>query len=146
MTNPGGAAPESTKDPLAIGLGSLGAGIGFGSSLMSAAQIITAILRDYRTTDPVTDPASKALTAGLLLAIGVGGGFAWYRSYPLDNIWQRGVIAILGAVGALLIGFLGAPIYRWINIPGLIAWVLIGVIIGILGNRWAMSGRGVEGS
>ena len=112
---------------------------------MSAAQIITAILRDYRTTDPVTDPASKALTAGLLLAIGVGGGFAWYRSFPLDNIWQRGVIAILGAVGALLIGFLGAPIYRWINIPGLIAWVLIGIIIGILGNRWAMGGKGVEG-
>jgi hypothetical protein len=140
----GGGVPESAKDPLAIGLGSLGAGVGFGSALMSAAQIVTAILRDYRTTDPVTDPASKALTVGLLLAIGVGGGVAWYRSYPLDNIWQRGVIAVLGAVGALLIGFLGAPIYRWINIPGLIAWVLIGVIIGILANRWASRGRGME--
>jgi len=139
-----GAPAESTKDPLAIGIGSLGAGIGFGSSVMSVAQIITAILRDYRTTDPVTDPASKALTAGLLLAIGLGGGVAWYRSFPLDNIWQRGVIAVLGAVGALLVGFLGAPIYRWINIPGLAAWVLIGVIIGILGNRWAIRGRGVE--
>jgi hypothetical protein len=140
-----GAPAESTKDPLAIGIGSLGAGIGFGSSVMSAAQIITAILRDYRTTDPVTDPASKALTAGLLLAIGLGGGVAWYRSFPLDNIWQRGVIAVLGAVGALLVGFLGAPIYRWINIPGLAAWVLIGVVIGILGNRWAIRGKGVEG-
>ena len=140
-----GAPAESTKDPLAIGIGSLGGGIGFGSAVMSAAQIITAILRDYRTTDPVTDPASKALTAGLLLAIGLGGGFAWYRSFPLDNIWQRGVIAVLGALGALLVGFLGAPMYRWINIPGLAAWVLIGVIIGILGNRWAIRGRGAEG-
>jgi hypothetical protein len=140
-----GAPAESTKDPLAIGIGSLGAGIGFGSAVMSAAQIITAILRDYRTTDPVTDPASKALTAGLLLAIGLGGGLAWYRSFPLDNIWQRGVIAVLGALGALLVGFLGAPMYRWINIPGLAAWVLIGVIIGILGNRWAIRGRGAEG-
>ena len=140
-----GAPAESTKDPLAIGIGSLGGGIGFGSAVMSAAQIITAILRDYRTTDPVTDPASKALTAGLLLAIGLGGGLAWYRSFPLDNIWQRGVIAVLGALGALLVGFLGAPMYRWINIPGLAAWVLIGVIIGILGNRWAIRGRGAEG-
>ena len=140
-----GAPAESTKDPLAIGIGSPGAGIGFGSAVMSAAQIITAILRDYRTTDPVTDPASKALTAGLLLAIGLGGGLAWYRSFPLDNIWQRGVIAVLGALGALLVGFLGAPMYRWINIPGLAAWVLIGVIIGILGNRWAIRGRGAEG-
>ena len=140
-----GAPAESTKDPLAIGIGSLGGGIGFGSAVMSAAQIITAILRDYRTTDPVTDPASKALTAGLLLAIGLGGGFAWYRSFPLDNIWQRGVIAVLGAVGALLVGFLGAPIYRWINIPGLAVWVVIGVIIGMLGNRWALRGKGVEG-
>jgi len=140
-----GAPAESTKDPLAIGIGSLGAGIGFGSAVMSAAQIITAILRDYRTTDPVTDPASKALTAGLLLAIGLGGGLAWYRSFPLDNIWQRGVIAVLGALGALLVGFLGAPMYRSINVPGLAAWVLIGVIIGILGNRWAIRGRGAEG-
>lgn len=142
--NSTGGVPESTKDPLAIGLGSLGAGVGFGSAILSAAQIVTAILRDYRTTDPVTDPASKALTGGVLLAIGIGGGVAWYRSFPLDNIWQRGVIAVLAAVGALLVGFVGAPIYGWINIPGLVAWVLIGVIIGILANRWASKGKGVE--
>lgn len=141
MTQPS-PSPEPVRDPLALGLGSLGAGIGFGSACLSAAQIVTAILRDYRTPDPTSDTASLALRAGLFLAIGVGGGVAWYRSYALDNIWQRGVIAILAAVGALLIGFLGAPIYGLISLPGLAAWLLLGVILGIVATRWAVKGRG----
>ena len=133
---------QPIKDPLALGLGSLGAGIGFGSTWMSAAQIVTAILRDYRTPEATSDPASKVLTAGLFLAIGVGGGVAWYRSFPLDNIWQRGVIAVLAAVGALLIGFLGAPIYGLMSLPGLAAWLLLNIILGILASRWAIKGKG----
>lgn len=141
-----GDAPQPTKDPLALGLGSLGAGIGFGSAWMSAAQIVTAILRDYRTPEATGDPASKVLTAGLFLAIGVGGGVAWYRSYSLDNIWQRGVIAVLAAVGALLVGFLGAPIYGLMSLAGLAVWLLLGLILGSLANRWAIRGKGTEGA
>src|SRR2546422_8514019 len=36
-------------------------------------------------------------------AVGVGGACGWYRSAALDNVWQRGVIAVLAAVGAILI-------------------------------------------
>lgn len=133
---------EPTKDPLAIGLGSLASGVGFGGACMSAAQVVTAILRDYLSPSAVTDPASEALTAGLFLAVGVGGGYAWYRSWALENIWQRGVIGVLGAVGALLVGFLGAPIYGLLGMPGLAVWVLLSIAFGIVAARWAIKGKG----
>ena len=34
-----------TKDPLALGLGSLAGGVGFGAACLTAAQIVASILR-----------------------------------------------------------------------------------------------------
>ena len=116
--------------------------MGFGGACLSVSQVITAILRDYVSPNDVTDPGSKALAAGLFLAIGVGGGYAWYRCSALENIWQRGVIAVLGAIGALLAGFLGAPIYGLVGIFGLVIWVLLNVAVGIAATRWATQGGG----
>jgi hypothetical protein len=137
---------EQARDPLALGLGSLAAGVGFGGACLSASQVVTAILRDYVSPNDATDPGSKALAAGLFLAIGVGGGYAWYRSAALENIWQRGVIAVLGAVGALLAGFLAAPIYGLVGLPGLIIWVILDIAVGFAAMRWAVGGTGEEGS
>lgn len=133
---------SSVRDPLALGLGSLAGGAGFGSACLSASQVVTAVVRDYATTSDPNDVGSKALTAGLILAIGVGGGYAWYRSSALDNVWYRGVIAVLAAVGALLVGFLGAPVYHLAHMVGLIVWTVLGIAIGIVATRWALQGGG----
>ena len=132
---------ESVKDPLALGLGSLAAGVGFGSACLSASQVVTAVVRDYGSTDP-NDVGSKALAAGMALAIGVGGGYAWYRSAALENIWHRGVIAVLAAIGAVLAGFLGAPVYHLTHLLGLVVWAILGIAVGIGATRWALQGRG----
>jgi hypothetical protein len=138
--------PEPVKDPLALGLGSLGAGVGFGGACLTAAQIVAAVLRGELEPGGYRDTAAYPLLAGLILAIGVGGGFGWYRSFALDNIWQRGVIAVLGAVGALLVGFLGAPLERFFGVLGLIAWLIVNIVFGIISNRWAIRGKGDAGS
>ena len=52
------------------------------------------------------------------------------------------MIAVLGAVGALLAGFLGAPIYGLVGIPGLVAWVLLDIAAGMTAARWAVQGKG----
>jgi len=132
----------SVRDPLALGLGSLAGGVGFGSACLSASQVVTAVVRDYAATTDPSDVGSKALTAGLILAIGVGGAYAWYRSSALDNIWHRGVIAVLAALGALLVGFIGAPVYRLAHMVGLIVWAALGIAVGVLATRWALEGRG----
>ena len=133
---------ETVKDPLALGLGSLAAGVGFGGACLTTSQIVASILRGdvamsvYRNTVP--DP----LLAGLMAAVGVGGAVGWYRSASLENIWQRGVIALLAAIGAVLVGFLAAPLDRFFGVLGIIIWLGINIVFGILSARWAKAGKG----
>ena len=136
------APQEQAKDLLAIGLGALATGVGLGGAAMTVAQGVVSVLRDR--VDPVywrfvgDDPLWTGVGAGILL----GAFFGWVRSRGIDNIWQRGVIGILAAVGALLIGFLAALAHGLGGVIGLTAWGCASLALGILGSRWAMKGAG----
>jgi len=130
--------PQPTKDPLALGLGSLAGGIGFGAAALTTSQVVVALNQERY------DVYGYVLLAGLVTGLGIGGMCGWYRSYQLDNIWQRGVIAVLAAVGAILIGFLAAPLDKFFGVPGLIVWLIFNIAIGILATRWAIKGKGKE--
>jgi hypothetical protein len=134
----------TTKDPLALGLGSLAAGVGFGGACLTAAQIVAFILRSELEPTRYRETAANPLLAGLLAAIGVGGACGWYRSYSLDNIWQRGVIAVLAAVGAILVGFIAAPLERFFGVIGLLVWLALNIAFAIAATRWAIRGKGME--
>ena len=133
---------EQVKDPLALGLGSLASGVGFGGACLTAAQIVASILRGDLQPAAYRETAADPLLAGLIAAVGVGGACGWYRSFLLGNIWQRGVISVLAAVGAILVGFLAAPLDRFFGPLGMIIWLLLNVAIGILAARWANKGKG----
>jgi len=137
---------EPIKDPLALGLGSLASGVGFGGACLTAAQIVASILRGDLEPTAFRETAADPLLAGLIAAVGVGGACGWYRSASLDNVWQRGVIAVLAGVGAILIGFLAAPVDRFLGTLGLIVWLLLNIAFGILATRWAIRGKGEVGS
>ena len=132
---------DAQKDPLALGLGSLGGGAGFGSAFMTMSQIALRLLQDQ-----FERIGYQILTAGLIAAVGVGGAYGWYRSVDLDNVWQRGVIAVLASVGALLIGFMAAPLDGLFGIAGMLVWLALTVAFGVASARWAMKGKGKEGS
>jgi len=134
---------EPVKDPLALGLGSLASGVGFGGACLTAAQIVASFLRGDLEPSAFRETAADPLLAGLIAAVGVGGACGWYRSASLDNFWQRGVIAVLAAVGAILIGFLAAPVDRFFGLLGLLVWLLLNIAFGILATRWAIKGKGV---
>ena len=89
---------------------------------------------------------SYILLGGLITALGVAGMCGWSRSYGLDNIWQQGVIAVLAAVGAILVGFLAAPIDHWQGVKGMIVWLALNLALGIWATRWAIRGKVVEAS
>jgi len=137
-----GETPQPTKDPLALGLGSLAAGLCFGAACLTAAQIVAAVLRGDLEPGAYRATAGSPLVAGIIAAVGVGVAVAWYRSSALDNIWQRGVIAVLAAVGACLDGFMAALLDRFFGVFGLTVWLLLNVAFGIIATRWAIKGTG----
>lgn len=133
------AAP-SQKDPLAIGLGALACGSGLGGGTIVAALVIVQGLQ--RRLDPASyrDAAADPLIVGVAAGMAVAVTFGWRRSHALDNVWQRGVIATLAAVGALIAGFLAAPLHRFGGLIGLVLWGLASLALGVAGGRWAMRG------
>jgi hypothetical protein len=137
---------DATKDPLALGLGSLASGVGFGGACLTAAQIVAWVLRGELEPAAYRELAADPLLAGVLAAVGVGGACGWFRSTMLDNLWQRGVITVLGGVGAILIGFLAAPLDRFFGVLGMIVWLALTIAFGIVGTRWAIKGKGEAGS
>jgi len=132
------APPAPQKDPLAIGLGALATGAGLGGAVVTLAQIFVELLQTRLEPADYQRVAGDPLMAGLFAGIAVAALFAWRRSTPLENLWQSGVIGVLSAVGALLIGFLAAVADRFLGLVGMIAWGLLSVACGVLGSRWAM--------
>ena len=132
-------APETPqKDALAIGLGALATGAGLGGAVVTLAQIFVELLQTRLEPADYQRVAGDPLMAGLFAGIAVAALFAWRRSTPLENLWQSGVIGVLSAVGALLIGFLAAVADRFLGLVGMIAWGLLSVACGVLGSRWAV--------
>jgi NhaP-type Na+/H+ or K+/H+ antiporter len=93
-----------------------------------------------RYGEGLSDPSGLiigALGAGLL----VGATFGWRRSRPLDNDWQSGVVAVLSAVGSLLIAFfLALPADHFFGAPGLVALGGAAAALGVVASRWAVRG------
>ena len=129
------------RDPLSTGLGALATGVGLGGATITLAQGIVAQLRarlDHADYGNVVDP----LLVGLLAGVGLAAFFGWRRSRALENVWQRGVIAVLSAVGALIVGFLAAVAHVLGGVIALSAWGCASLALGIAGSGWAMKGAG----
>ena len=134
---------DRIKDPLAIGLGALATGVGLGGATVTLAQGVVSVLRER--VDPVYYPfvGADPLLAGLAAGVALAAIFGWRRSGGIDNLWQRGVIGVLSAVGAILVGFLAAPIDRFFGLAGMAAWLVLSAAFGALGSSWAAKGSGV---
>ena len=129
------------KDPLAIGLGSLACGTGLGGGTIVAALVIVRTLeRHVSPSGSQESAAADPVLAGTLAGLAVGAAFGWHRSRSLDSVWQRGVIGVLSAVGALLVAFLAWPIDHLLGIPGLAAWGVASVVLGGAGSAWSVRG------
>lgn len=124
------------RDPLATGLGALATGVGLGGATSTLVQGVVAQLRDR--LDPVDYPMfANLLLAGLLAGVVLAAFFGWRRSRPIENVWQRGVIGVLSAVGALIVGFLAGPAHYVGGTIWLVVWGCASLALGIAGSRWA---------
>jgi hypothetical protein len=86
---------------------------------------------------------SVDILAGMFAGVAVAAFFGWRRSWGIENIFQRGVIAALSAFGTLMVGFL----LTW-TVEGLLGfWGLVGLCVallagGIASGMWACGATG----
>ena len=143
MTTPA-AAPS--KDPVAIGLGALGAGLGLGGGVLTFSLALVRGLQRFNPSSQVGEVAvdtSTDILAGLFAGLAVAAFFGWRRSRGIENVFQRGAIAAIAAFGAVMIGFLFAPATD--HFLGLIGLVVLGVLLiagGIAAGTWACRAAG----
>jgi hypothetical protein len=134
------------KDPLAIGLGALACGLGLGGATITLSLLALRAVQRIdlaRYGETLSDTSLDLI--GLFAGIVVAAFFGWRRSAALDNLWQRGVIAMLAAVGALLVNFLFAPFADYfLGMPGLALLAAGSVALGVAGSRWATRGAEPE--
>jgi hypothetical protein len=128
------------KDPLAIGLGALACGAGLGGGTIVAALVIVRTLEHHVSAPQYQESAADPVLAGTLAGLAVGATFGWRRSRRLDNLWQRGVIAVLSTVGALLFGFIAWPIDHLLGVAGLAVWGVASFVLGGAASAWAVRG------
>jgi hypothetical protein len=128
------------KDPLAVGLGALGCGAGFGGGTIVAALVIVRTLERHVSAASYEDAAADPVLVGTFAGMAVAASFGWWRSGALGNIWQRGVIAVMAAVGAILVGFIAWPVDRLLGVAGLAAWGVASLLLGGASSVWARKG------
>ncbi len=128
------------KDPLAIGLGALTSGVGLGGGTIVAGLAIVRSLEHHAGTAGYEDIAGDPVIAATFAGLAVAATFGWRRTRALENLWQRGVIGVMSAVGAMLVGFIAWPVDRWLQTPGLIAWAVTSFVVGAAGSAWAVKG------
>jgi hypothetical protein len=128
------------KDPLAVGLGALACGMGFGGGTIVVALVIVRTLEGHVSATSYEESAADPVLVGSFAGMAVAAGFGWWRSRSLDNVWQRGVIAVMAAVGAVLVGFIAWPVDRLLGVAGLVAWAVASLVVGGVGSAWARRG------
>ncbi|HEX4560966.1 MAG TPA: hypothetical protein VH113_03965 [Gemmatimonadales bacterium] len=135
MSTPTTAEPPA-KDPVAIGLGALGSGLGLGGGVLTVALVLVRAVQRAnippRADDAVVGTSTDIL-AGLFAGLAVAAFFGWRRSKGVENIFQRGAIAAIAAFGAVMIGFLFAPLFD--HFAGLIGLLLLAALL-IAGGVW----------
>jgi len=137
------------KDPLAIGLGALTAGVGLGAACITVVLLLVRLLQRtaQATGDPATDVTGDLLIAGLIAGIAIAALFGWRRSDGIENLWQRGVVGVLSVFGALMVAFfLTIPARQLFGTVGLVLLAVAMALIGVAGSRWAIRGSGERGA
>lgn len=147
MSTPTAAEPPR-KDPVAIGLGALGSGLGLGGGVLTISLVLVRAIQRANIPHPggeaVVDTSTDILV-GLFAGIAVAAFFGWRRSRGVENIFQRGAIAAIAAFGAVMIGFLIAPLFdHFFGLPGLgVAGALL-LSGGVWSGMWACRTAGYD--
>jgi hypothetical protein len=107
--------------------------------LLPLAARVSQRIEIGRYGEAVTDMADR-LWLWPFVGISLAAAFGWRRSWALGNDWQRGVVAVLAAVGALILSIFAVPAWHYLQFGGLLLLIAASAALGVAGSRWAMKG------
>ena len=110
-----------------------------GSAVIGAASggaVLCLALLAYRP-----DPADPTANAAPVLAAGLGGLaagaiVAWSLARNVGDVWRRTSVAMMGLMGAALLGALTMPVHRSAGTAGLL--LLFAVCLAIMAAAWRL--------
>lgn len=122
--------------------------MGLGGGVLTISLVLVRAIQRANIPHPggeaVVDTSTDILV-GLFAGIAVAAFFGWRRSRGVENIFQRGAIAAIAAFGAVMIGFLIAPLFdHFFGLPGLgVAGALL-LSGGVWSGMWACRTAGYD--
>ena len=131
-------APE--KDPLAIGLGALAAGVGLGGACFGVMLLAIRALQWHEFSRYGDSLSTLDPSYGVAASVTVAVLFGWRRSVPLENGWQQAVITVLSVFGSLFLGILAVPLWHYLEFWGLAGLTVLSLGLGIAGSHWSVRG------
>ncbi len=120
-----------SHDPVGLALASIGAGAFTGAAAITAGLIV---VRSAFTATGPTGPGGTVLSTALFLGIVAAAAIGWLLTRSIDDVFRRGVTAVIAAFGGLLLAGLAVPADLVGRVAGLVAY--FGLLVAA--DLWAI--------
>jgi len=116
--------------------------LGFGAALgVSVQALVTWGVRTLQAGAVAAGPPSLASGPALLLLAGTFGGIlgagaaTWTALGPLRNPWRQAMLALIAALGSLVLSLVTLPIDRALGRPGLLGLAALAGVAALRAGR-----------
>jgi hypothetical protein len=122
------------RDPIALVLGSIGAGASSGAAVITVGMIVLRMTSLAQTEAPETFTILMIATmAGIVVAIAT----AWHLTSSIADTWRRGVACAVATMLGLIVSAATAPADMLGGVIALIALLLVFVVVATFSFRGA---------
>jgi len=138
LTNVGGEPVDPARDrPGLVVRTLLGATLAGTSGVALVLWGVRTLLANAPPSDRpvVTGPAFPLLIGGVITAMLVAAGLAWWRLAPLTATWRRGVFAMISALGTVVAALAATPVHYFYGQAGLLATAGIAALVAAIALR-----------
>ena len=127
--------PDSEPDFIPLAFRAVGFSVLLGTAIMSGFLVANRLLvRDMpaNATPSLDQPAALMLIFGVLLTMTIPAVAAWTILAPLGSAYRRGGLAMVSALGALLVSLASVPVNEMLGLRGLAGFLLLALLGAIV--------------
>jgi hypothetical protein len=126
----------AARDPVVRALGGLATGAAAGASVITAGLLVLRSVQRGRVAE-TQDLGFTILFATVLTAVVAAAATGWLLTAGLEELWRRGVTAVLAVFGMLMLSLVAVPADLVAGRPGLAGYLLLLLAAGARSLMWA---------